>query len=243
MHKLSFAGVASLLWLAAPSYAQTTAGVFGPNISQGDRSAQFRIAMSPSQANGDDQWEARIHYQQAFSDRLRGRIVLQGSDRETGEFEPNFIQAELQWQLKKAGTESVWASALRIDTRVVEKDDGPHRLGLNWTNQWALNEKWQANNVILTALEIGPDAQEGVILEVRNGLKYRLDSGMKIGVESFSALGRSDNLGNFNTQNHRLGPVVSGKLTADTSFLAGALFGVSDPARDADLRLWLTRRF
>ena len=243
MHKLALIGVAGWFSLATPALAQTTAGVFGPNISEGDRSAQFRIAMSPGE-NGDiDRWEARIHYQYALQDDLRARLVLQGSNLEAGDFESNFLQAELQWQFKKSDPQSIWASALRLDARIVEEDDGPHRLGLNWTNQWNPNGRWQINNVLLTALEVGPDARDGVILEMRNGVKYRLDSGLKIGVESFSALGRSDNLGGFNSQNHRLGPVVTGKLTDETSFLAGALFGVSDPARDTDFRIWLTRRF
>jgi len=229
--------------LLTSALAQTTGGVFGPNISAGDRTAQFRIATSPSENGGPERWEARVHYQQALSETLRWRVVLQGSDFETGDFEYNFLQAELQWQFRKADENSPWASALRLDTRIVESDDGASRLGLNWTNQWNFENGWQFNNVVLTAREIGPDARDGIILELRNGVKYKLGPEMQIGVESFSALGRSNVLGSFKDQNHRIGPVVTGKLGDNTSYLAGVLFGVSDNARDVDFRLWLTKKF
>lgn len=232
------------------AYGQTTAGVFGPNISEGDRSAQFRIATTPGQNGGADRWEARIHYQHAIADNLRARIVLQGSDIETGKFESNFIQAELQWQFKKTDKQSSgakWASALRLDARLVEKDDGVNRMGVNWTNQWNPDENWQFNNVVLVGTEIGSNtgngARNGLILEIRNGAKYKIGANTRLGIESFSALGRSNALGNFNTQNHRLGPVVTGKIGADTKYLVGVLFGASRPARDVDFRLWLTRGF
>ncbi len=230
----------------APAYGQTTAGVFGPNISEGDRSAQFRTAMSPGQNGGMDRWEARIHYQHALADNLRARIVLQGSDIETGKFESNFIQAELQWQFKKANKQlsgAKWASALRLDARLVEKDDGANRMGVNWTNQWNPDRNWQFNNVVLVGTEIGANAGDGLILEIRNGAKYKIGANTRLGIESFSALGRSNTLGNFNTQNHRLGPVMTGKLGANTKYLVGVLFGASRPARNVDFRLWLTRGF
>ncbi len=236
-----------IICAAAPAYAQTTAGVFGPNISEGDRSAQFRIATTPGQNGGADRWEARVHYQHALKGNLRARIVFQGSDIETGKFESNFIQAELQWQFKKAAKksswQSSWASAVRLDARLVEKDDGVNRIGVNWTNQWNPGENWQFNNVVLMGTEIGSNARDGLLLEIRNGVKYKIGANTRLGVESFSALGRSNALGNFNTQNHRLGPVMTGKLGAETKYLIGVLFGASRPARDVDFRLWLTRGF
>ncbi len=241
---LAFCGVALLFSApAASAYGQTTAGVFGPNISEGDKSAQFRIAASPAENGGFDRWEARIHYQHALSANLRARIVAQGSNLETGDFESNFFQAELQYQFKKADKNSFWASALRLDARLVEQDDGASRIGLNWTNQWNPGDKWQFNNVVLTALETGDNARDGIILEIRNGAKYKISANTKIGIESFSALGRTNNLGGFNSQNHRLGPVITGKISPEISYLAGALFGVSRPARDLDMRFWLTRKF
>ncbi len=243
MRKYILLTSAGALFFSAPALAQTTAGVFGPGISENDRSGQFRIAMSPGQNDGTDRWESRIHYQQAISDNLRSRIVLQGSNLENGSFESNFIQAELQWQFKKPDNNASWSSALRLDARFVEQDDGENRLGLNWTNQWNPGDKWQFNNVILTAVEIGNDVRDGLVLEVRNGVKYRINADTKVGVESFSALGRTNALGNFNTQNHRIGPVVTGKINDEISYLAGALFGASKPARDIDFRFWLGRKF
>ncbi|MCF6275958.1 MAG: hypothetical protein L3J05_09370 [Robiginitomaculum sp.] len=236
-------GVACILGFAFPASAQTTAGVFGPNIREGDRSAEWRIAASPGENAGSARWESRLHYQYAFQDDVRARIVVQGSDIETGRFESNFLQAELQWQFKKQDSHSSWASALRLDARLVEKDDGVNGLGLNWANQWNPVANWQFNSVVLTAIEVGNASRDGVVLEVRNGVKYKVKPTMQIGIESFSVLGRTNSLGNFNTQNHRIGPVVTGKFNEKTNYLIGALFGASRPARDLDFRLWLTRSF
>ena len=231
--------VASCVVCAAPAAAQTTGGVFGPGVSAQDRSAQWRIALSPGEDGGADRWASRLHYQHGFTDSLRGRIVLQGSDIETGEFETVFAQAELQWQFKSG---SDWASALRFDARVAENDDGADQLGLNWTNQWSVAERTSLTGVVLTNVQIGNRRADGVGVELRGALAHRLDGGATIAVDSFNSFGRSVNFGRFKGDSYRLGPRVSGRM-GDIDMLAGVLFGLGGDARDTDFRVWLGKRF
>lgn len=230
---------AALLW-ALPAGAQTTGGVFGPGVSADDRSAQVRVAFSPGEDGGADRWAGRVHYQHGLSDSLRARIVLQGNDIETGDFETTFVQAELQWQFRDTPK---WQSALRLDARLAEDDDGADQIGLNWTNRVPLGERTSLTLVGLTGLQFGPRKRDGFGLETRVSLAHSLGKGVSVSLESFDAFGRTNKIGNFNTQSHRIGPAASVKLGGGVSLFGGVLFGTSDAARDTDFRLWVGRSF
>jgi len=195
------------------SPAQTLGGVFGPGIQKNDRSWQLRMAYTPDETGKNDIWAGRIHYQHSYSDRLRGR-----------------------------GT-SGWVSGLRFDYRLTENDDGNDKLGLIWTNQWAPQGNWVGTHAVFAVIETGAQSKSGVALETRSALDYNLENGYKIGVHSFNTFGNSRSLRSFEAQNHRIGPTVSGKLNKNTMFLFGPLFGISDSARDVDVRLWIGRSF
>lgn len=231
------------LAFASVAQAQSTGGVFGPDIRDGDQTGELRIAFAPEDDGRSDAWSSRIHYQQAFSENWRARLVLSGDDIETGSFESKFLQAELQWQFKKPSQKSNWASALRFDTRINEGDDGIDFVGVNWTSRVPLTDRMTGKFVLLTAKQIGDRANEGINLETRISADYKLENGYSLGLHSFNAYGNTTNLGSFNEQNHRLGPTLSGKINDDTSFLVGPLFALSERSRDIDVRLWLTRRF
>jgi len=240
--RLSIAGIALFFWTNI-SPAQTLGGVFGPGIQKNDRSWQLRMAYTPDETGKSDIWAGRIHYQHSYSDRLRGRFWVAFNNAETGEFELKFFQAELHWQFKKKSGTSGWASGLRFDYRLTENDDGNDKLGLIWTNQWAPQGNWVGRHAVFAVIETGAQSKSGVALETRSALDYNLENGYKIGVHSFNTFGNSRSLGSFDAQNHRIGPTVSGKLNKNTMFLFGPLFGISDSARDVDVRLWIGRSF
>ena len=224
---------------AAPATAQTTGGVFGPKVTEGDRSAQWRIAFAPGQDGGPDRWASRLHYQHAVSPRLRFRGVVQGSDVETGSFELNFAQFETHWQFSK---DPGWRSALRLDTRLVEGDDGFDQIGLDWTNQWPLGSRASLTVVGLSNVRLaGGDRSIGV--ETRASLAYRPEgSPWTLALQSFDAYGRTRNFPRLADQNHRIGPSVSRRF-GDVDVRATALFGWSEAARDIDIAFWLGKHF
>lgn len=223
--------------------AQSVGGVFGPNIKEGDRTAEYRLALAPANNSDDVIFVHRVHYQQAFNESWRARGVVQLADNQAGGHDFNFFQAELQWQFLE---ENSWglSSALRLDGRVTDEDDGADLISFNSTTQWNIDDDWRATAVILVARELGNNARDGINLETRASLTRKLGNTYRLGIESFNVIGNSD--GGFapaNLQRHSLGPVGTASLGDGWSILGGVLFGVSDGAADTDVRFWVTKSF
>jgi len=232
----------AILLFAPIAAAQNVGGVFGPVVKEGDRSFQYRAGFSPGQDGGPDRFVHRVHYQQAINESLRWRVVAQGSDLEDGNLEGNFLVGELHWQFLDQKTDG-WSSALRLDGRLTEGDDGASLIGLNWTSQVPLSEDWSFIGVILLAEELGDRARDGTFVQTRASLTHTLSGGNKIGVEMFSVHGDIGDLQDLDEQNLTVGPTFSTKLSEDWSLFAGMQFGLTDPARDTDFRLWFGRSF
>ncbi len=221
-------------------YAASIAGVFGPKVNPEDRSMQYRFAFSPS--DSDDgvprQIRHRIHYQQAFYNDFRWRVVAQvGNTGEEMRFEN--VAAELVWHFKKANQDN-WDSAVRFDFRNAR--GGRQIYGFNWTNEWKLNDKWATRALALFAWQSGNNANSGTIVSTRFNALYSLEGGHKVGVEMFNSYGRFGDTGSFDDQAHQIGPVYSGKY-AGYNYQFGYLNGISDGASDHDFRFWIGKSF
>ncbi|MEO1038960.1 MAG: transporter [Pseudomonadota bacterium] len=227
--------------LAGGAQAQTVGGVFGPDVNETNRELEYRGGFAPE--DGASRSNHRLHYQQALDDTWRLRGVIQYADPAGGDFEPVFFQLELLHQIVER-TASGFSSALRYDVRFSEGDDRSHQLGVNWTNQWLLDDGWRVRAILLFDHDVGDRARDGLFVETRVGVSKRLDSGLRLGVESFNAYGNTDaGFGRFDDQRHRVGPTLSGSFNAQWGFHLAALFGLSDAANDDDYQIRLTRRF
>lgn len=235
----SAAGAAAGISMSAS--AQTTGTVFGPDVNADDREFEYRIAAGYPDSDGKADFAHRIHYQQALNDTLRWRALASWSDGAGADFEFDHVQAELVWQLVER-TPGGYSTALRFDGRIAEGDDVPHEIGVNWTNQWRLNEEWRVRALLLFDRDVGPRSDDDWIMETRASVYRSLDNGLSVGLESFNEFGGVDaGFGGFDDQAHQLGPVVSGDLVAGVEWSGGVLFGLSDGADDLDFMLRLTR--
>lgn len=236
-HCLKAAIAASvMLVVAAPASAQSLGGVFGPVVKEGSASAQWRSGYDPDA----ERWGHRVHYQQALNDKVQVRGLVQVRETADSDFDFDSLGLEATWQITPDGQH--WQTGLRFDARV--RDDGrPGSLGVNWMNQWALPGGWRARGLVLTAVDVGDNTRDGVFVQTRGQLNYRLAGGPDVGLELFSAYGSSDNFRDFEDQSHEIGPYVVAPVAENWSIFAGTLFGLTDGSPDANLKFWLTRGF
>jgi len=222
---------------AAPlAFAQNTGGIFPPMVNEGHKSAQYRVTYNPD-TEGLSQ---RVHYQQAINGDLMWRGLVSARKTEDSDVDFDFVQAELFWEF--SDDDDAWKTGLRFDARIRD-DDRPGLLGVHWTNQFPISETWNGRFVALSAIDIGDDARDGVFLQTRGNVFTRLDSGQTVGVELFNSYGSTDDIQDFDDQNHQIGPFASFPVSNEWSLFTGALFGLTDASADAELRLWITRGF
>lgn len=116
MNRHSKVSLAALVLFASYTVsANNVGGIYGPVVKTDDKSFQFRAAHSPSENGGNNLTVIRDHYQQAFRNNLRWRLVGQVRDVD-GSYEFDNAAAELVWQFKQK-EDRHWDSALRFDFR------------------------------------------------------------------------------------------------------------------------------
>lgn len=234
---LSFAFFLSLLSITNV-FAGQMGGVFGPSISPTDRSWQYRYANAFGENGRDDNWASRLHYQHALSDSTRIRGVIQYRDNQD---DLHFDQARLeyQWQFQDGKkTNSKWDSALRFDA-VMRGGRGPEEIGMHWTNQWRLNEQWNAKAVFMSFLQLGSDRANGIVLLSRYSLSYKLADKTTLSLESFNTHGSTADIADFNDTPHELGIALSGSF-GPLGYRLSYLKGITDSAPDDTVGLWVT---
>ncbi|MCG8441792.1 MAG: hypothetical protein MI723_08285 [Caulobacterales bacterium] len=199
-------------------------------------SAQYRAAYAPD----TDGFAQRLHYQRSINGALRWRIVGQTRRNDETNIDFDYVQGELLWEISPDDRD--WRTGLRFDGRVRDHNR-PGRFAVNWTNQIALTPRLRARALFISSVDVGENAGEGVSLQTRGRLGYALEGGRRLGVEMFNSYGSTDDLPDFEDQRHTLGPFATTPLTETISAYAGVQLGLTEPAAEADWRLWLTRSF
>jgi len=220
--------------------AQTTGGVFGPVVNEGHRSAQYRFGLVPDASGSEDSIAHRLHYQQSFTGSTTWRILVQANDRPGSSLDFDYLQGQLFWQVTP--DERAWQSGFRFDARWRD-DDRPGQIGANWTNQVKLSDRWSTRFLVMSAVDVGDNARDGVYLQTRANLARKFEGGAQAGIEMFNNYGNTEDLGDFDDQSHQIGPFASMPVAENWSVVGSVLVGMSDAASDTDLRLWVGREF
>lgn len=228
-----------ILLLSTSSFAQNTGGVFSPVVNAGHQSVQYRAAMDPDTKSGETGFAQRLHYQQAINGDFMWRIIGQTHKTNETDFDFDFVQAELFWDLSEDNQN--YHTGLRFDARIRE-NERPNQVGLNWINQYHFGNKWYGRAVLLTSTQVGENAVNGLHLETRWQLSKRLKGGQAIGMEMYNSFGTTRDFGDFNDQDHTLGPIFITPLSPGWSLFTGALFGLSDAAADSEFRFWVQKK-
>ena len=228
--------ITGVLAAHAGTAAATTSSVFGPGVDAGERAIEYRL----SYAAEEESFDQRLHYQQALRPDLRARLIAAQRRRGAGDLELAYWRVETQWQYLR-GSGSGWAAAVRGEVQIAEGDDGPHRLRIGWTGSRALSARWQQRVNLLAGREIGGGRASGIAIELRAQTTYTVSDGGRLGLELFSDLNTTTDLGGFDDQEHQLGPIFKQKIGERWAVSTSVLVGVSDAAPDLAWRLLVER--
>lgn len=240
--KKTFFRVLGLSLLCGTFFAEAnTSGVHGPNVKAGERSMQLRFAYTPGDNSGDeDYWASRLHYQYAFNDRLRGRVILQGRDR--GDFQYDYFRGELLYNFKKATDSDNWSSGVRFDIRT-RRGDRAEEFAINWTNQWDLDNGYRLRAILIANRQFNSaGADPGIGIATRASLSTRLENGLRVGIEMFNEYGKLGDFADFDDQTHHIGPMLGGKV-GGFKYEVRYLAGVTDAGRDNHFGLRFDKSF
>jgi len=214
--------------------AQNTGGIFGPIVNDGHSLWQYRVTSDPD-SNGLAQ---RFHYESALSGSTMWRVIAQARKTNDSDADFDFVQGEWFWQITPDG--ETWQRGLRVDARV-RGDGRPGLLGLHFMNQFALSPQWWARVVLLSNIDVGDGARDGLNLEIRSVVAYRPTSNTQVGLELFNALGSTDKFVDVGDQRRQVGPFLTQNFGEGWQIFAGALFGATDATPDTNVRFWLTK--
>lgn len=222
--------------LAPVAAAQSTSGVFGPGVDEGESGWEYRGSYDPD----SEDYAQRFHYQRAINGDLRWRLVGQTRTTDDSDFDPDHVTAELLWQVTP--DKQKYQSGLRFDARY-RFEDRPGKLTVHWINQWKQIEDWKLRLILGATGEVGDDAKDGVAFQTRASATRSLSEGPSLGVELFSSYGSTEKWLKLEDQKHQVGPVAVWDLGSDWSLYTGALFGATDASPDSTLRFRISHEY
>lgn len=235
---ISVLGAGTLLLQSySPTLYANISGVMGPNIDSNDRSIEFRTALVLADySSQQDEWAYRLHYQHAFNDTFRGRIVMQYRDR--GDFQYDFFRTELLYNFKKRAEGETYSSALRFDLRT-----RPEEFAVNWGNEWQLADGYRMRAILIVSKQFGGlRPLTGISVQTRASVSRKLVNGVRIGLQMLNQHGELGDFGSLDDSHGiYIGPSVAGKI-GEFDYELRYLNGVTDAVRDHNFFFRLTTR-
>ena len=231
-----------LCLLANPysAFAQNTSGVVGATVDDGESTLEYRLGIDPDNSRGETGVAQRLHYQRSINSDLRWRVVGRFRKTQDSDFDFDYVEAELVWQLSE--DDKKYQQGLRFDARL-RGDSRPGQLGINWAHQWKFGEGWEARGVLKSEVQIGQGSGDDFTLESQARLQKKLPKGRALGVKMFSTYGDTSGIDSFDEQSHVAGPYVSTPFFEKVKLSTGVLFGLTETSPDTQIQFWLTRSF
>jgi hypothetical protein len=222
----------------ASARAQDVNGVPNPDVNAGDASISFRTALQPASSGRPFAYAQQLAYQRAFTDAWSLRLSIQHGTRNGQDFGFRWVQADAQYQFAEDQSLGWDGSALFI-VRVPDDGDGPGRIGGALAGKYTPSERWEFRGVLFTGHEFGLSSRKGIVIATRVEATRDIGTKVRLGAQLVDNFNTTARFGSFHQQSHQLGVVAKGFVTNVLSYNAGALFGISEAAPDAELRLFL----
>lgn len=235
--------LAGLQMAATPAAAQSVSGVSGSDVKAGEDVFEYRFAFAPDNDGREEAFTHRFHYQHGFSDKWRGRALLLMGNRGGDPLKIQAVSFEVLHQFLESEATGGWDSAIRADVTFSTIDGRSDRVRVGWHNSLQLNDRMELRAILLLGKEFGDNPRDGVSIETREELTFRLENGLRIGLQALNNFNTTAHVGSFDEQRHQVGPVLKGRLGDSIRFEASALFGISDDPTDLDARFFVSYAF
>jgi hypothetical protein len=192
-----------------------TSNVGTSKVEAGAASVEYRMGYSINPQNSSDhqRFRMREHLDYGWNGWYATRFVVEQDKRRGDNIEHAIVSIENRFQLFEKAIDG-WDGGFRINYGQRDGDKTPHEIDLRLMAQVPFNKGWEWRHNTVFEHDIGPDAQSGWFIELRNQvtapLPYTLGgiATTRAGLEMFNDFGRINEINSFNTLDHQLGPVA-----------------------------------
>lgn len=239
--RASPAGVAVVLILSgvmgfAPA-AHANKTVKSPYVEQGEFELESKTGYDiDGDENTDGAWKEVLGAGYGVTDFwfTEAEVEFARAGRQGADPETKALKWENKFQLTQPGEffVDVGAAAEYVYNTAGDADKVEGKL--------LLGKQLEKVNLLANAIvkrEVGSEASDENEYEFSWSASYRYAPNFEPGLEMYNEVGNFE--GDFDEQTHRIGPVAYGDLGGGIKYDAGVLFGVSESAPDATLKLIL----
>jgi hypothetical protein len=213
--------------------------VFTPNIDQGEKEISFKYGFNDK--NIDIDHVAKVGFGFAPTNNWMYEINL-SHQRANGSGE-SFLEIENKFRLTDEGKHPYEIGFIQ-EVGIALQKERPNELSLGPMFQYDY-EKFRANTNFLFEREFGSNPNHEDFktdLKYQTQVKYRYMKQFEFGLQGFGTLGEWDHWDKSNQQDHRWGPMISGKFKLSEKddealkYDLGILFGLTDASPNLTLR-------
>lgn len=219
------------------------AGVVNAAVNKDQVTLQLREAfgVDDDNRNLDNRWRQRFMADYGFTDSFASGLYVQGDRRDDKNMEFEALIWDSRVELTDVKTDGYY-SGFRVRYTYRDGDKKPDNLHLRTIIGVPVAEwEFRLNQIFYT--DLGPASRSGLGLDNRVQVTYGYAQGHRAGLESFYDSGNLRYTTGYRNASHSLGVVFTGAIDADTSYEAGYARGITTPAPDHTVKLFLVRRF
>lgn len=224
----------------ATSAQATTSNVVGPDVTAGKTKIAARFGFDHDDDHSDA-YNQRFHIDYGIDDTWGIRLITKQQRKQSYNLEYKATDFELKHQFFEDEIDG-FDGSVKVVYSLSDGDKKPDKAALYWAYKYS-NDRWNLCYNTALSHQIGEDATDGIGLEFRWQAMAKILRNHSLGLEMFNDLGKLNHQHGYDQQNHRIGPVVKGKLGHGLSYQSGMLIGISDDAPDLGFKLFLTQSF
>jgi high-affinity iron transporter len=226
-----------LAMVLLPTSANATKKVYNPYVEKGELEIEARYGYAiDDDGDVDGEWKQKYAVGYGVTDfwftEFYGKWEKKGDSGADIEF--TAIEWENKFQLTNPG--EYWADFGGILEYVHNTDGGADKVEVKGLVAKDVGKFSHTVNVIVER-ELGEKSSGDTEFGTAFNSRYRYSPQFEPGIEMYNSFG--DFEGDFDDHKHMIGPVAQGKILGNVGYDAGVLFGISDAASDATVKLIL----